>query len=115
MCSRMGTSIQRSQRSQRRSKMQTPPSTRDTSQSSSRILLDDCTYRKPLCIIGFADTEQSLERIITRNDESGKIGKQLSSDVEKYEEKVGCEQAKEGVHLRYRCLLLEVIQNRVFR
>jgi hypothetical protein len=71
------------------------------------------TYCKPLSIIRFANAEESLKGVITRNDESGKIGKKLTSDVEEDKEEISGKQAKEGIYFRDRGLLLQVIQNRI--
>jgi len=68
---------------------------------------------EPLGIISFSDTEQGLERIVTRDYETSDIGKELTADVEEDEEEVGCDQTEECVDLRDRSLLLEIVQDRI--
>jgi len=49
----------------------------------------DYPVRKPLCIISFADTEQSFQGVVSGNDKTGKVGEKLSTKVEEDEEKIG--------------------------
>ena len=67
-----------------------------------------------MSIIGFACAEQSLERIIARDDESGEVDEELSSNVEEDEEEIDGGDAEESVHLRDGGLLLKIVQRRVF-
>lgn len=62
-------------------------------------------------IIRFADAEQGLEGIVPRNDETSNICKELTTDIEEDEGEVGCDQSEEGIDLRNRGLLLEVVQS----
>jgi hypothetical protein len=41
-----------------------------------------------LCIIDLAGTEEGFQRIVARNQETGKIDEKLSSDVEEDQEEV---------------------------
>jgi len=66
---------------------------------------------EPLGIIRFVDAEQGLERIVSGNDETSNICKELTTDVEEDEGEVSCDQTEEGIDLRNRCLLLEVVQS----
>jgi len=43
---------------------------------------------QPLSIIHLAGTEKSVEGIVTRNDEAGKVDEKLATDVEENEEEV---------------------------
>jgi len=43
---------------------------------------------QPLCIIGLARAEKSLERKVARDDKSGNVDEELGADVEKDEEEV---------------------------
>ena len=69
------------------------------------------TYGEPLCIITLPNTEQSLQRVISGNDESGHICKKLTANVEEDEEEIGCDKAKECINLRNRGLLLQIVQS----
>jgi len=69
---------------------------------------------KPLRIVSFAGSEQSLQRVVSGKHEASEIGKKLTANVEEDEEEVGGDQSKEGVDLWDRGLLLEVDQSRVF-
>jgi len=66
---------------------------------------------KPLSVVGFAHAEESLERIVTRDNESSKIGQQLSSDIEEDEEEVDSDKPEEAIDLGKSGLLLKVIQD----
>lgn len=46
------------------------------------------TYGQPLSVINLACAEQSLERVVTGNDESGNVDEEFSSNVEEDEEEV---------------------------
>jgi len=70
---------------------------------------------EPLSIIGLASREESFERIITGDDETGKVGEDLPSEVEEDEEKVDADYTKNGVNFRDGGLFLEVIENFVLR
>jgi hypothetical protein len=59
-----------------------------------------------LSIVGLAHTEKSLQRVVTRNDESSDIDKEFAADVKEYKEEVDTNESEEGVDFRNRCLLL---------
>lgn len=71
------------------------------------------TYGEPLGIIGLVGREDSFERIVPGNDETSKVGKNLSSKVEENEEEVEADNTEDGVNLRDGCLLLEVVEDLV--
>lgn len=73
------------------------------------------TYSEPLGIIGLAGRENSFERIVSGDDESSKVGKDLSSEVKQDEEEVEADNSKDGVNLGDGCLLLEVVEDLVLR
>lgn len=73
------------------------------------------TYGEPLGIIGLAGREDSFERIVSGDDETSKVGKDLSSEVEENEEEVEADNTKDGVDLGDGCLLLEVVEDLVLR
>ena len=67
-----------------------------------------------LGIINFACTEQSLQGIVSWDEEPGKVHKEPASDIEEDKEKVDADKAKKGVDFRHRSLLFEVVEHRVF-
>lgn len=73
------------------------------------------TYSEPLGIIGLAGRENSFEGIVSGEDESSKVGKDLSSKVEENEEEVEADNSKDSVNLGDGCLLLEVVEDLVLR
>jgi len=73
----------------------------------------DYPVREPLCIVRFANSEKGLQGIVAGNHETSNISEQLASDVEEDKEEVGCDQSEEGIDLRNRGLLLQVVQSRV--
>ena len=71
------------------------------------------TYGKPLSVIGFADAEQCLQRIIPWNHEYSNICQKLTPDVKENEKKISGDQSEKGVDLGDRGLLLQVVQSRI--
>jgi hypothetical protein len=67
-------------------------------------------YSEPLGIIALANAEQSFKWIVSWNDESGKVGKKLATNVEENEEEISRDQPEEGVDLGNWGLLLKVVQ-----
>jgi len=57
------------------------------------------TYGQPLSIVNLAGTEECIERIISRDDESGEVGKNLSSEVEEDKEEVKSDYSEDSVDL----------------
>ncbi len=77
----------------------------------SKRCMDTDTY---LGIISFACTEQSLQGIISWDEESGKVDEEVASDVEEDKEKVDADETEKGVDLRHRSLLFEVVEHGIF-
>lgn len=67
-----------------------------------------------LGIINCTCTEQSLQGIVSWDEEPGKVHKELASDIEEDEEKVDADKAEKGVDFRHRSLLFEVVEHMVF-
>jgi hypothetical protein len=72
------------------------------------------TYSKPLGIVSLADAEEGVKRVVARNHKASEVGKKLSAKVEEDEEEVKSNNAEESIDLWDGCLLLEVVQGRVF-
>jgi len=68
---------------------------------------------KPLSIIGFANTKQGFQGVISWNNEASNVGKKLSTDIEKDEEEVGCRDPEEGIDFGDGGLLLQIVQDRI--
>lgn len=66
-----------------------------------------------LRVIDFVGGEERLQRVVARDQETGKVDEELASNVEEDEEEVGSEEAKEGVDLGDGGLLLEVDESRI--
>jgi len=66
-----------------------------------------------LGIVGFAGAEECLEGIVSGNDETGKVDKEIAANVEEDEEEVEADKTKEGVDLGDAGLLLEVVEGRI--
>lgn len=73
------------------------------------------TYSKPLGIIGLAGREDSFEGIVSGEDETSEVGKDLASEVKENEEEVEADNTKNGVNLGDRSLLLKVVEDLVLR
>lgn len=79
--------------------------------TTSTLCMDKDAY---LGIIDLARTEQSFQRIVSWDEEAGKIHKEFASDVKEDQEKVDADEAEKGVDLRNRSLLFEVVEHGVF-
>lgn len=66
-----------------------------------------------LSVINLAGAEQRFEGIIARNEEAGKVHKELASNVEKDQKEVDPDKPKESIDLGYGGLLLEVVEHGV--
>ena len=66
-----------------------------------------------MSVIGLASGEKSLKRVVAGNDEAGKVGKELASDVEEDGEEVKGTDAQDYVDLGDRGLGLEVIESTI--
>ena len=71
------------------------------------------TYRQPLCIVRFADTEKCFQRIISGNDETSQINEKRPSNIEKDQEEVETDKAEEDINLRNTGLLLKIVESRI--
>lgn len=61
-----------------------------------------------LCVVGRAGCEQSMQRVVCRDEEADRVDKELSRDVEKDEEEVKEAEPEDYVDLRDVCLLFKV-------
>ena len=68
-----------------------------------------------MSVVNLACAEQCIQRVVPGDDKSRDIDKKFTGDVEKDEEEVNSDQSEEGVHLRDRGLLLEVVEHWVLR
>lgn len=68
------------------------------------------TYSQPLGVIDLAGAEESLERVVTGNDETSNVDEELSGDVEEDQEEVETGETKDHVDLGDRRLLLKVVE-----
>jgi hypothetical protein len=73
------------------------------------------TYSEPLGIVGLVGRENSFEGVVSWDDETSKVGKDLSSEVEENEEEVEADNTTNGVNLGDGCLLLKVVEDLVLR
>jgi hypothetical protein len=64
-------------------------------------------------VIGLARGEQSLERVVAGDEETGKVDEELASDVEEDEEEVEGTETEDDVDLGDGALLLKVVEGRV--
>lgn len=55
--------------------------------------------REPLGIIGFGRSEQSIQRVVSRNDKARKVGQKLTSIVKEDQEEVDKSEASDDVDL----------------
>jgi hypothetical protein len=69
--------------------------------------------RQPLSIICLARGEHGIERVVARNQETGKVDEELASDVEEDQEGVDSDQAEDDIDLRNGGLALQVVEDRV--
>ena len=78
---------------------------------TSQLSVDRDAY---LSIIDLARTEQSFQRIVSWDEEPGKVDKKFASNVKEDQEKVDADEAEKGVDLRNRSLLFEVVEHGIF-
>ena len=64
-------------------------------------------------VIGLGLREQSLERVVTRDDEASKVDEELASNVEEDEKEVEGTETEDDVDLGDGALLLKVVESRV--
>jgi hypothetical protein len=67
-----------------------------------------------LSIVDLTRAEQSGERVVAGDDESGNVDEKCAADVEEDEEEVQSRQTQDNVDLGDGGLLLEVVQGGVF-
>jgi len=72
---------------------------------------EDNPVGQPLGVIRLARTEKGIERVVAWDDEAGEVGQEGAGNVEEDEEEVEADEAKEGVDLWHRGLLLEVVEH----
>ncbi len=68
-----------------------------------------------MCVISFACAEESFERVVAWDDETGEVDKELSGNIEEDKKEVDGSDAEESIHFRDRCLLLKIVERRIFR
>ena len=69
------------------------------------------SYREPLGVIHLVRAEQSVQRVVARDDEAGEVDKEFSSNIEEDQEEVETGQGEEDVDLGDAGLLLEVVEH----
>ena len=62
-------------------------------------------------VIDFACTEERFKGVIAWNEKPCKVYEELASNIEEDQEKVDSDEAEEGIDLRYRGLLFEVVEH----
>lgn len=67
-----------------------------------------------MSIVGLASRKESLQGVVSWNDEAGQVGQELTAEVEDDEEEVQSGHANNGVDFGNRGLLLEVVELWVF-
>lgn len=72
------------------------------------------TYCQPLSVVNLACGEEGVQRVVARDNESGNVDKELSSDVEEDEEEVEAGKTEDHVDLGNGGLLLKVVEGGVF-
>lgn len=70
---------------------------------------------QPLGVVGLARAEESLHRVVTRNDKAGQVSKEGAADIEDDEEEVDADEADESVDLGDGSLALQIDDNGVLR
>jgi len=68
-----------------------------------------------LSIVRPTGAKQGFQRVVSGDKESGKVDKKFSGDVEEDKEEVDSHEAEEGIDLRHRCLLFEVVEHGILR
>lgn len=69
------------------------------------------TYRQPLGVVNLVGTKERIQRIVSGNNEPGKVHKEFAADVEEDQEEVEADEAEEGVDLGDTGLFLEVVED----
>ena len=66
-----------------------------------------------LSIIDLTGGEQRIKRVVSRNQEPREINEELAGDVKEDQEEIDSNKAEEGIDLRDRGLLFQIVQGRV--
>jgi hypothetical protein len=66
-----------------------------------------------LSVICGTASKQRVERVVSRNQETGKVNQELAGNVEEDEEKVDSNDTQDGIDLGNRGLSLKVVEERV--
>jgi hypothetical protein len=64
-----------------------------------------------LGVISLACAEQGFQRIVPGDDEAGEVNKELASNIEKNEEEVQAQKAKDDIDFGDRRLALKVVES----
>lgn len=62
-----------------------------------------------LSVIDLAGAEQSVKRVIARNDKPGKVHQELAGDIKEDEEEIYSDEAEKGIDLWHRGLLFKIV------
>lgn len=71
------------------------------------------TYGQPLGVVGLVGGEESVERVVCRDDETSGVHEELAGNVEEDQEEVEGAKAENNVDLGDVGLLLKLLQLRV--
>ena len=71
------------------------------------------TYCQPLSVVDLARAEESVQGVVTGDDEAGDVDKELSGDVEEDQEEVETGETEDDVDLGDGRLLLKVVEGGV--
>jgi hypothetical protein len=71
-------------------------------------------YCQPLGVVDLAGGEKSLEGVVAREDEAGKVDEECTAEVEEDQEEVQAAQAEDHVDLGHAGLLLEIVEHLIF-
>lgn len=75
----------------------------------------DDPVSEPLGIVRLAGREESIQRVVARNDEASQIRQKLAAEVKDDQQEVECDEAGNGVGLGHAGRALEVVEERIFR
>jgi hypothetical protein len=78
------------------------------------MMSKELSYRQPLGVIDSAAREQSVEGVISWDDETNRVHEELGSDVEEDQEEVQGAEPEHDIDLGHVGVGLEVIENFVF-
>ena len=75
--------------------------------------LPNQTYSEPLGVILLVSGKERIERVVSGDDETSKVGEELAAEVEDDEEEVESDETDGGIGLGNTGGLLEVVEGRV--